>query len=243
MLTLAQSTLEHVDRYWTTFFACPRSALHSHQTHVLPHAGIGDYHGVFMLVRDDSVLASVPPALLEGMRPRLEHVTAAEALDTTRLLAILGPQVERCIGPAFVGYADVQTFRPLRTNAARLLDEHDAPALERLRAACDPVAWEHGGSKLGTHPLAGIVVHRELAALAGYEVWDAQIAHSAVVTHPTHRGKGRGRAVVSQITAEALRRGLVPQYRTLGSNTPAMAIAQALGFVPYAHSMAVRLKR
>jgi hypothetical protein len=35
----------------------------------------------------------------------------------------------------------------------------------------------------------------------------------------------------------------VPQYRTLAGNTPSMVIARALGFVPYAYTMAVRFRR
>jgi hypothetical protein len=47
--------------------------------------------------------------------------------------------------------------------------------------------------------------------------------------------------VVSGLTGEVLKRGLVPQYRTLEANKSSMAIARALGFELYATTVAVRL--
>jgi predicted GNAT family acetyltransferase len=81
-----------------------------------------------------------------------------------------------------------------------------------------------------------------LVAVAGYTVWGDVIAHIAVITHPQYRGQGYGRAVVSRLTEEVLRQGLVPQYRTLEANQPSMAIARTLGFAYYATTVAVRLK-
>ena len=48
-------------------------------------------------------------------------------------------------------------------------------------------------------------------------------------------------AAVSRVTADALGRGLIVQYRALESNTPSVAVAERLGFQPYARSVAVRL--
>jgi GNAT superfamily N-acetyltransferase len=240
---LTATTLNQIDHYWATFFGCPYAQLRSKQTFVGPHVGQGDYHGFFALAHDDGVLISVPPALLNVLRPQLEHLTAEAVLDQQHLDALLGDTVERMIGPAFVGYADVQTFQPAHKATARLLSVYDTAALERLKAACGATAWEHGGSEIGEHPVAGAEVNGELVAVAGYEVWGEQIAHIAVVSHPAYRGGGYGRAVVSRVAGEALRRGLIAQYRTLTTNTPSMTIARALGFVPYAHSMAVRFKQ
>jgi predicted GNAT family acetyltransferase len=70
----------------------------------------------------------------------------------------------------------------------------------------------------------------------------ARIAHIAVVTHPSHRGRGYGKAAVAHLAARAIAEGLLPQYRTLDSNQPSLRIAEALGFQRYATSVAVRLK-
>jgi predicted GNAT family acetyltransferase len=89
--------------------------------------------------------------------------------------------------------------------------------------------------------VAGVFADGVLAAAAGYEVWGETIAHIAVVTHPAFRGRGLGAAAVSRIAAEAVERGLLAQYRTLEANAPSLAIADRLGFQPYARSLAVRL--
>ena len=96
-------------------------------------------------------------------------------------------------------------------------------------------------SASGDAPVAGTFAAGVLAAIAGYEVWGDAIAHISVVTHPAHRGRGLGAAAVSRIAAEALERGLLAQYRTLEANASSLAIADRLGFQPYARSLAVRL--
>jgi RimJ/RimL family protein N-acetyltransferase len=80
----------------------------------------------------------------------------------------------------------------------------------------------------------------ELAALASYQIWGAQIAHIFIVTHPAFRGQGYATAGVSSLTQTILERTLVPQYRTLEGNAASMAIAKRLGFLHYATSLAVR---
>jgi predicted GNAT family acetyltransferase len=81
-----------------------------------------------------------------------------------------------------------------------------------------------------------------LVAVAGYRVWPGSLAHLGVVTHPGYRGRGYGTAVVQRMATEALREGLVPQYRAQMGNGASIAIATALGFEPCATSLALRLK-
>ena len=67
-----------------------------------------------------------------------------------------------------------------------------------------------------------------------------RVAHIGVITHPGHRGKGHGKAVVAEVSRDALANGLTLQYRTLAANAPSVAIARALGFQHYADTIAVR---
>jgi len=123
------------------------------------------------------------------------------------------------------------------------LGEEDIEALKRLQAACSSLEWEHGGSHVGDQPVIGTFDGERLVSVAGYEIWAGTIAQIAVITHPNYRGQGYGKAVVSQLTEEALNRGLVPQYRTLETNSSSMTIARELGFERYATTVAVRFKR
>jgi GNAT superfamily N-acetyltransferase len=239
---LTKTTMETVDRYWSSFLGCPQEALSTQQTLVVPHADLGDYHGLFLFVRQGLLVVSVPRHLLETLRPQAIAWSPVDVLQEASLQHHLGETVERVVGPAYVGYTDHNLFQPVCAPGARVLGPQDVTAFAALQAACSMLEWEHGGSHLGERPVVGADAGGHVVAAAGYTVWGDVIAHIAVITHPQYRGQGYGRAVVSRLTVDVLRQGLVPQYRTLVANQPAMAIARALGFAYYATTVAVRLK-
>jgi RimJ/RimL family protein N-acetyltransferase len=241
MRALQPLTIAALTTYWTDFFACPLDMFDRTTTCVLPHTGLGDYHGLFLFRRKHTLIISVPPADHAGYLARFAGLTTA-AFDHVAALTTLFPTaISHVIGPAWLGYADAGTFRPHQRSAARLLMAADEAAFLRFRAACPPQDWDHGGSVFGEPPLAGQFIGDTLVALAGYERWGNQIAHIAVVTHPDYRGQGYGTCVVSLLAETVLTQGLIPQYRTLRANTPSMAIAEALGFCGYAETIAIRL--
>ena len=124
-----------------------------------------------------------------------------------------------------------------------MLGGQDIEALKTLQAACSALEWERSGSRLGEQPVVGAFNDGRLVAVAGYQIWDGGIAHISVIAHPQYRSCGYGKAVVSELTEEAINRGLVPQYRTLEANKFSVAIANRLGFTRYATTVAARLKR
>ena len=167
-------------------------------------------HGIFILSRS-GVAVAVPP----NMPP------------------------EGLIGPAFIGYLDAGSYAGGEEEGARLLDDSDAGAIAELRAACEPLAWEHGGPDDAVVAV-GAFRGAALASVASYEIWSGRIAHIGIVTHPAHRGRGAGKAAVRATTRIALERGLIAQYRTLCANAPSMGIARALGFARYAVTISIR---
>lgn len=241
MTELSQATLAAVDRYWAVFFGCDPALFAAPGTIVLPHAGLGDYHGLFGFRRRETLIFSVPAVRLERDRAAFGASPATLLDDLPTLQERIAAPIERVVGPAFVGYADAGTFRRMSGAGTRLLTADDRDRFERFRRACSALEWEQGGSELGAQPVVGYCVGDEIAAASGFELWGERIAHIAVVTHPAHRGQGYGARVVGAIAAVALERGLIPQYRTLLSNTPSIGIGAALGFVPYAESLALRL--
>lgn len=146
---------------------------------------------------------------------------------------------DRVVGPAFIGYLDEATFAEDDAVESRLLDDGDAGAIEALRAACEPLAWDEGGPA-GVVAAVGVFRGSTLAALSSYEIWSERIAHIGIVTHPAHRGRGLGTAAVRAMTRIALARKLVAQYRTRLANAPSMAIARRLGFERYATTVSIR---
>ncbi len=207
---------------------------------MLPQLGRRRYAGVYAMDFGGSPVVSAPLERLSEVEPRLRLWTSATVRDAEEAGASLAPIAGEVIGPAYLGYADAGALRDDGDGpTARILGERDAPALERLRESCPSADWEHGGSS-ALDPKAGSFAGQELAAVAGYEIWGARIAHIAVVTHPRHRGRGHARAAVAVIARHAIESQLVLQYRTLESNAPSRRIADALGFVHLATSLAVR---
>lgn len=242
MTDLSQATLAAVDRYWAGFFGCAPAIFAAPGTTVVPHAGIGDYHGLFLFRRRETLIISVPAARLERDRQALGAFPPTLLDDLPALKAQIAAPIERVVGPAFVGYADAATLRAEAVADTRLLTANDRDRFERLRQACSALEWDHGGSNPGEQPVVGYFLGDEIVAASGLELWGDRIAHIAVVTHPAHRGLGYGGKVVGAIAVVALERGLIPQYRTLMSNTPSIKIGAALGFLPYAETLAVRLE-
>lgn len=241
---LAPEVLCRVDAYWAGFLGCTPQHLCSPEPVVLTHAAaLEDYAGIYILQRPGTApLLSLPAPLLCDFGARLAAAATVGLDPGARWTQLLGPRLERIIGPAWIGYTDAQTLYPATDmGEVRPLSSADCPALERLRQACTPTEWEHGGSRLGEHRVVGAFTGDELAAIAGYEIWGESIAHLSVLTHPASRGQGFGRAVVRAAAALALAGGLIPQYRTLAANAPSRAIAASLGFEFYATSLALRL--
>lgn len=242
-MPLSPHTLAAITRFWASFFGRPVVALAQPRVQILPHAELEEYRGIFAFRRGVATLVSVPPDELDHWQARLAPIDADDLLDTAAMVRALDVDPTQVIGPAVLAYADAATLRPLPTAGKRLLTALDAEAHAALAAACPSTEWTHGGSEFALLPLAGRFVRGELVALAGYEPWDAQIAHLTVVTHPAHRGQGYGSEAVSLLAETVIARGMIAQYRTLRTNTPSLRLGQSLGFTPFAETLATRLVR
>jgi GNAT superfamily N-acetyltransferase len=240
---LEPAVIDKVDAYWARHLGCTTAQLHAHEPVLLPHAAeLADYAGAYMMqFKGAAPVISLPPVQAASLGPRLA-VAARESLAADgRWGEILGTLLERMVGPAWVGYASAETLRHFTADVeTRLLTPADAAHVERLGRACTADDWENVASLPRAGVSVGAFAEGELAAIAGYEIWGESIAHVAVLTHPAHRGRALGRAVVSAVAAVALERELVPQYRSLMANRASLAVAAALGFEGYATSLALR---
>src|SRR5262249_47414262 len=145
------------------------------------------------------------------------------------------------VGPAYVGYLYDREFVPRKGVPARVLTDEDQEALQRMAARCEPIEWEHSGIEFDRRPIFGCPVEGEMRSASSFEIWGGTIAHIGVISDPAYRCQGFGRATVSAACVEAIRRGLIPQYQTLKSNTASLEIARALGFQEYATRLSIKL--
>lgn len=174
MNQLDEQTRHAVEEYWSTDLGCAPEHFHSTHTLVVPDAERRSYHAIYCFHHQQSLLISVPPELLVNMRAAAVRLTAKTLADAMPIALLAGARIERAIGPATIDYADRGTVRLRADPRARLLNHNDEAAIERLRAACTALEWEHGGSE-GSEERAGVFVGDVLAALASYQVWGERL--------------------------------------------------------------------
>jgi GNAT superfamily N-acetyltransferase len=232
---LSERTLSVVTSYWTSHLGLPAASLFAEPRQVITHGGERlRYQGIFALFRENSAIISFPPQYPKS----IDLLLPMQFLTPNTLANSFASANFKVIGPAYIGYAEAVHSA---THSPRSLTATDRDAVRTLQAACGKEEWSHGGSNISKQPASGLFIGSDLVSLAGYEVWGGFIAHIYAITHPAFRGRGFGRDVVAHLSNEALKTGLIPQYRTLESNEPAIRLAKSLGFVHFATSVAVRL--
>ena len=222
-----------MDEFWAGYFGCRPENLGEAKTLVVPHAALRDYEGVLAFRHGEACIVSVPATVPEVERRTLRGAPPERAFDP-RVLARSFVVGEECVSPtAWVGVCEPEDFRPA-PSSARPLTIDDFDGVCRLAEAC--------GERFGVDrdPMFGRFVGAELVAVSTY-VGMGELAYVGIVTHPRHRGRGHGKAVASAAMEHAFGRGLIPMWRTVASNGPAIAVARSLGFRPYALTMEVQL--
>ncbi|WP_440988282.1 GNAT family N-acetyltransferase [Haloarchaeobius baliensis] len=227
------ATEQALETYWTDQLGVPGDAFESEGVVV---GETGAEAGIQVFVRDGTVAIGAPSPHVADCRAHAADLAAVATDDPaalTRWVADHVTTVETVLGPAYYGYTDAERFEPV-ASAARVLTADDEAAYDRFRTAVPAEEWDAGGPAFEPGETVGVAADGQLVAAAGYEVWDEQVAHVGVVTHPDHRSRGFGRAVVSRATERALDAGLWPQYRTLDAWPWSVSLADGLGFERFA---------
>jgi len=191
---------------------------------------------------DAALIVSLPPGEVEIYRNEIMRWRPGIILTPALIEGVFRERAKTILGPAFVGYADENIFRPVYPSGARLLTAADKKAFGVLRNACLAKEWDHGGSTFRPNHMVGVLRDQQLVTVASYKLWGEHIAHISIITHPSFRGRGHATTAVSELTRIVLERKLVPQYRTLKANVPSMTVAKKLRFLQYATSMLARFR-
>lgn len=237
-----ERTLQIADAYWAHDCGCEVAELRPSETSVQAHRGnlIGN-SGIWILVVGDHPRVSLPDALLPVVGQSAKSWTKSSVQDPTTFEEE-SLSIREIIGPAFIGYTTHLAIYPGSAQTSRELEEGDRSAFQRFQSSCDPRDWDHGGSALGGVPTFGVFDENgDLVSLAGYRVWNENIAHISIITSRSGRGRGAGTAAVAKAAQHASEAGLVPQFRTLKKNTASMQIAAKLGFEEYGFSVYLKL--
>ncbi|MGR6317091.1 GNAT family N-acetyltransferase [Micromonospora soli] len=141
------------------------------------------------------------------------------------------------VGPAWLSYLDPADFVPCGGDVERLPVGH--PAVKDLIARVDQADADEAGLD-GIASDAFVVRDAdEVISASGYRPWLDTAAHLSVLTAPGGRGQGLARVVASAAAADALDRGLVPQWRARVE--PSRRVAGALGFREVGSQVRLRL--
>ena len=228
------------DDFWAAFFGLEVARFREAGVHVVRHAYLGDYSGVWFFVRQSCVVVSAPDSLFDRLGSKAERIRAEPLPGPELVRELLGRPPERVIGPVYQGSLARGAFRPVHDANVRCLNAADDPELHALGAACAPEEWEHSGLGSASDPRYGYFDHGGLIAVAGTAPRTASAINPGVLVHPERRGHGYGRAVVSAVVENALASGKLPLYQTLIGNAGSMALAERLGYQQYATHVAVR---
>ena len=237
------ATIARLDAHWSGLFGASAKELHASAVRVVAHGpALAEYQGAYVLRHRAACFVSVPPVYLAHATAAFAGRAVGEVFDRRFLAAAFGGAINQIIGPAYQGYLDAADFRPANTLAARQLTYVHIPALTRLEEACLSSEWEASGIDYHRPPIFGCFAGKELVAAATLEQRDPISLSIGVIVHPDYRGRGYGKAVVSEATAYALAQLPIVHYQTLLVNAHSIAIATALGFAEYAQTLAARLK-
>lgn len=209
----------------------------------IPHAkSLADYWGMYAFKRGDALIFSVPESVLNEFKTRLEPLSLTESWSASKLQTLFTDYSERVIGPAYQGWLEPERFRFEAVNNVRLLRVQDQFALLDLKHACPQLDWEHSDIKLEDKNLFGYFLEDRLLTVAKAIYWQEDVINLGVVCHPDYRGKRFAEACLGAVIKGALELNQLVLYQTLLSNTPALKLAEKLGFQSYSESIAIRFK-
>lgn len=230
-----------LDEHWTAILHVQPSVWRDAEVVVASHPEPSHTDHVYLIRREESCIIVVPQALVGSTTTACAAWPSAAVFDRAFVRSLYGSAVSSIHGPFWLGYATTDTFRPVDPRGVRPLGGGDAAALARLREAVSEHDWIDAGFEVPTRQEFGCFDEGELVCAGTLTPFRGEPANVGVLTHPRRRNQGFGAAMVSALTAEALRHSRAAQCRLLEDNRPGMRVARVLGYVEDAHTLEVVL--
>src|SRR5262245_45025955 len=102
-------SMQRVDQYWAGQLVIPPDALHSPALLVVPHS-VPEESFCVVFQHRACTCVRVPPARYDDLRQTIAPQDPASLLTPDWWRRALAATSHTAIGPAYLGYADVQTF-------------------------------------------------------------------------------------------------------------------------------------
>lgn len=244
-VSLAQRSVSDALRSWALLLDCPVGYLERQRVDWLERDS-SDGPFVMTFVRGDVGLVSLPNSdsrdfdLESDELQSLIAITRAEThVGETVQLRDATLEVEN--EPAALVVVDNQTLTGEPRVPASLVYDPRAAVLDMLRHEVTPQDWHQGGGGLESPHRVGALAGGVLVALASVTRPVGHMARIRVVVAPTHRRRGFGRLVLRALARHVIDQGLIPFCRLAANDVAARALATAVGFVAFAHSLTMRV--
>ena len=225
--------------YWSKFFGIDAQDFEKPGIHIVPHASLGDYWGVWMFTRHDTVIISSPDSFIATCNTLLSGIDPTCFRDIMGVSTCFNPYTETIIGPAYHGSLEADSFKSADISLCREITFQEACTLDD---DTDPIGWGWSGCGKPRQHYFGAFQNSTLVAASNYVIKDTILAFPGVFVHPAHRGQGLARSVLSIALQHSLAAGLLLDYQTLCENVGAIKAAESLGVRPFAQHSAIRLK-
>ena len=215
-----------------TFHGSVATVVVSPQSLLCPPGWVG------IVALGDAAIATAPDeATAERVRQRLAGLPVASMTDPANVPA------REVLGPATLAYCDPVNFQPAALPRAGLwpagpqgIEVIPADLGDLLARVSDEDAGECGLDEI-TSSAYVVRAGNEVIAAAGFRAWPDHTAHLSVLTRPDHRGRGLARVVASAAVADALRAGMLAQWRARPEAS--RRVARSLGFTELGSQLSV----
>ena len=233
----------YIDAYWAcNYFGCTISDFRNQYDIVCPHFYLLGYNGVFIMNVYNKFVISAPEDKISIFSQIINR--GNDLFDYQYLQSQLKDKFGQFIGPSWIGYPmnNKSCENPENTQILNKTDNKRILVFKQLRPCCDQTEWLHSGIDEASEYIAVRFLGDIIVSVASYEKWGEKVAHIGIITHPKFRNKGYAKNVLSLLTEFINQQGLIPQYRTLCMNIPAIRTAVKCGYAEYASHVSIRFK-
>lgn len=183
----------------------------------------------------DGVIVCRDPEWEEWLRPLLADCTRDTAFwpDVVAQIVPHVPEDLQFRGPALMYVCDRESFRPTWGVKDEITVLHDREIHDLYGYPGFDDAMTYGADAPITDRVAAVAWRAgEVIGIAGASDDAETMWQIGVSVASTHQRRGVGRALVSRVTEEVLRAGMLPYYSTTTANIRSRAVAVSLGYWP-----------
>lgn len=232
-----------LDEHWTAVLHVQPSVWRDADVVVASHPEPSHNDLVYLIRRSESCIIVVPEGLVGSTTIACAAWPSAAVFDRAFVRSLYGAAVASIHGPFWLGYATAETLRPVDARGARpVAGEAERAGVAALRALVGEDEWVDAGFEVAAREEHCIVSDGEVVCAGTLTPFDGVPASAGVLTHPAHRNRGLGAAMLSALSQRALRASDAVQCRVLEDNRAALRIARTLGYVEDGHTLEVVLR-